>query len=382
LKEAGTGLRTPLITAPKSQSGEAMRSAALVVALALSPASALRPRPALRHSGRVAPVQSYAAAKAAKAAAAGGAPPPPPPAAGVPPPPPPMAAGVPPPPPMATGVPPPPPPPEEDDHDSRIFEAPERQNSKPFGAAAPPAGRARKTTSVAPAKAVKSLLAALGERAGPEGKPLRRGRQLDAFVSDANAIIEALGVDLTSPVAPPHRPSHLADPAAAAPPPAPAAPTPPAAPQAGVPPPPPAPPAAPKAAPPPPPPPRAAAPPAPTPPAAPAAGVPPPPPPTTRELGVPPPSRDLGAPPVDYVDLRGLRVAKSVAAFEEKKPAEYHDLEKPPPTGYAIEGMDDMDPKEYMAALLEKQMEEQRMRRESNDVPRAPLDSYFASMNK
>jgi hypothetical protein len=110
--------------------------------------------------------------------------------------------------------------------------------------------------------------------------------------------------------------------------------------------------------------------------------VPPPPPPTTRELGVPPPSRDLGAPPVDYVDLRGLRVAKSVAAFEEKKPAEYHDLEKPPPTGYAIEGMDDMDPKEYMAALLEKQMEEQRMRRESNDVPRAPLDSYFASMNK
>ena len=50
---------------------------------------------------------------------------------------------------------------------------------------------------------------------------------------------------------------------------------------------------------------------------------------------------------------------------------------------YALEGMEDMSPDEYMQAMLDKQMEERRQRRESaGGEVRAPLDSYFAQFNK
>ena len=50
---------------------------------------------------------------------------------------------------------------------------------------------------------------------------------------------------------------------------------------------------------------------------------------------------------------------------------------------YALEGMEDMSPDEYMQAMLDKQMEERRQRRESSGGEvRAPLDSYFAQFNK
>ena len=52
-------------------------------------------------------------------------------------------------------------------------------------------------------------------------------------------------------------------------------------------------------------------------------------------------------------------------------------------TTYALEGMEDMSPDEYMQAMLDKQMEERRQRRESaGGEVRAPLDSYFAQFNK
>ena len=50
---------------------------------------------------------------------------------------------------------------------------------------------------------------------------------------------------------------------------------------------------------------------------------------------------------------------------------------------YALESMEDMVPDEYMQAMLDKQMEERRQRRESSGGEvRAPLDSYFAQFNK
>ena len=44
-------------------------------------------------------------------------------------------------------------------------------------AVAPPSSKRGKITSTAPAKAVKNLLGAFGERVGPTGRPLRKGRQ-------------------------------------------------------------------------------------------------------------------------------------------------------------------------------------------------------------
>ena len=76
---------------------------------------------------------------------------------------------------------------------------------------------------------------------------------------------------------------------------------------------------------------------------------------------------------------------KGVEAFEQAglSADEHRKAQFGMPVGttntYALEGMEDMSPDEYMQAMLDKQMEERRQRRESSGGEvRAPLDSYFA----
>ena len=80
---------------------------------------------------------------------------------------------------------------------------------------------------------------------------------------------------------------------------------------------------------------------------------------------------------------------KGVEAFEQAglSADEHRKAQFGMPVGttntYALEGMEDMSPDEYMQAMLDKQMEERRQRRESSGGEvRAPLDSYFAQFNK
>ena len=79
---------------------------------------------------------------------------------------------------------------------------------------------------------------------------------------------------------------------------------------------------------------------------------------------------------------------KGVEAFEQAglSADEHRKAQFGMPVGttntYALEGMEDMSPDEYMQAMLDKQMEERRQRRESSGGEvRAPLDSYFAQFN-
>ena len=107
-------------------------------------------------------------------------------------------------------------------------------------------------------------------------------------------------------------------------------------------------------------------------------GAPPPPP--------PPPRPELDEHMTEDADEEAL---KGVEAFEQAglSADEHRKAQFGMPVGttntYALEGMEDMSPDEYMQAMLDKQMEERRQRRESaGGEVRAPLDSYFAQFNK
>ena len=115
----------------------------------------------------------------------------------------------------------------------------------------------------------------------------------------------------------------------------------------------------------------------PAPPAPTMGGAPPPP---------PPPRPDLDEHMTEDADEEAL---KGVEAFERAglSADEHRKAQFGMPVGttntYALEGMEDMSPDEYMQAMLDKQMEERRQRRESaGGEVRAPLDSYFAQFNK
>ena len=80
---------------------------------------------------------------------------------------------------------------------------------------------------------------------------------------------------------------------------------------------------------------------------------------------------------------------KGVEAFEQAglSADEHRKAQFGMPVGttntYALEGMEDMSPDEYMQAMLDKQMEERRQRRESSGGEvRAPLDSALRAVQQ